>query len=47
MIFKVLLIGGLVFYFFRMLSVPKITQNEKTKINHQENDDYVDYEEIE
>lgn len=48
MLFKLLLIGGLVFYLFRMITKPQLKQAEnKKKINRQEHDDYVDYEELE
>jgi len=49
MLIKALLIGALVFYFFRLVSnSPKITQGPtKSKIKKKgSKDDYIDYEEI-
>lgn len=49
MLFKALLIGALVFYFFRLVSnSPKIKQGPaEPKIKKKGNrDDYIDYEEV-
>lgn len=49
MLLKALLIGGLVFYFFRIVSnSPKIKQAPtKSKIKTKgDRDDYIDYEEV-
>lgn len=49
MLFKALLIGGLVFYFFRLISnSPKITQGPtESKIKKKgDREDYIDYEEV-
>ena len=48
MIFKIIIVGGLAFYLYRMLTVPKINgRKDQDKINNNDNDDYVEYEEVE
>lgn len=46
MLFKLLIIGGLGFYLFRLISKPNLPQSESEQHNINDPEEYTDYEEI-